>query len=220
MIQKLTIAFLILLLITFSQRNIPLAIQQAYSADEHLIAEHAMSLDDRYGNKAVNDVFKDNILLTFAYLSGRVTSDSQINWDAVRSSSRYEVVLNPGDVFAFHDDVLPAYVGKTIQTTHAHFGIDEGFKSDGYLIGDGVCHFASLINWAAKDAGLTVVAPTNHDFATIPDVPRQYGTAIYYAQGQSAANQLQNLYVENTSGTTVRMVFRYSEDMLSVAIYK
>src|SRR6266403_4195384 len=138
MIHKLIIAFLILLLITFSQKDIPLVIQQVYSSNEHLLGERSMSLEDRYANQSVNDVFKDNILLTFAYLSGKVTNPSHINWTDVRTASHYEVVLEPGEVFAFHDDVLPVYTGKTVKSTHAHFNSQDGFKSDGYLVGDGV----------------------------------------------------------------------------------
>lgn len=220
MLQKLIIAFLVLLFITFSQRDIPFSVKQVYSANEHLVAERSMPLNDRYPVKSVSDVFKDNILLTLAYLSGKVADPAHLNWDEVRSASQYEVVLQPGQVFAFHDDVLPAYQGKTIITTNAHFDSTQGFESDGYLVGDGVCHFASLINWAARDAGLSVVAPTNHDFANIPDVPRQYGTAIYYMPGSSTANQLQNLYVENTFDKPVHMVFRYDGNDLSVSIYK
>jgi len=83
-----------------------------------------------------------------------------VNWNEVEAFTSYEVVLKPGEVFAFHEDVLPQFNHKVIKTTHTHFNSQEGFKSDGYLIGDGVCHLASLINWAAKDAGLKVTAPT------------------------------------------------------------
>jgi vancomycin resistance protein YoaR len=134
--------------------------------------------------------------------------------------STYEVVIKPGETFAFHDDVNPLYSGKLVATTNAHFNAVEGFKSDGYLVGDGVCHFASLINWAARDAGLTVIAPTNHDFANIPQVPKQYGTSIYYTPGEPSVNQMQNLYVVNNKKKPVRMVFNYKNNNLSVAVYE
>lgn len=71
----------------------------------------------------------------------------------------------------------------------------EGLISDGYLTGDCVCHLASLIYWAARDAGLTALAPTNHDFTTIPEVPKEYGVSIYFTPGAREANaQKKSLY--------------------------
>lgn len=220
MIQKLLIAFLVLIVVTLSQQRVPFAVHPVYSSNEHVLASHQMSLAKRYAVPSVNDVFKDNILLTFAYLSGDVTDPKKIDWAAVRKERTFDVTLQPGEVFAFHDDFLPEFKGKVVKTTNAHFDSQEGFKSDGYLVGDGVCHFASLINWAARDAGLKVVAPTNHDFAVIPEISREYGTAIYYSPGQSSVNQMQNLYVENTFDKPVRLAFEYSGDELRVTVYK
>jgi hypothetical protein len=185
-----------------------------------LLASHSMSLDDRYPIPSVNTVFKDNILLTFAYMSGAVKNASQIDWNSVRKPSQYVMTLQPGEVFSFHDDVLPEFAGKHIITTNAHFGADQGFEYDGDLYGDGVCHFATLINWAARDAGLEVVAPTPHNFAKIPDIDPKYGTAIYYNAGDSAANEAQNLYVENNFDKPVKLVFTYTNGTLTVSIYK
>src|SRR6266498_4435542 len=112
------------------------------SVSRDLLAKQEMSLSKRYANPTVNDVFKDNILLTLAYLSGKVQNSHQISWDALHKPTTYELVLQPGEVFAFHNDVLPQYVGKKITSTNAHFNGAEGFRSDGYLYGDGVCHFA------------------------------------------------------------------------------
>ncbi|HWY79164.1 MAG TPA: VanW family protein [Candidatus Sulfotelmatobacter sp.] len=185
-----------------------------------LLAQHSMSLSDRYAVPSVNDVFRDNILLTLAYLSGTVKNLQQINWNVLRKSTTYMFTLQPGEVFAFHDDVLPEFAGKKIITTNAHFDGSEGFRSDGYLYGDGVCHFASLINWVATDAGLHVVAPVRHDFARIPGIDPKYGTAIYDATGATATNQQQNLYVENTLNKPVRLIFTYVNDNLTVSVYK
>jgi hypothetical protein len=184
------------------------------------MASHSMSLDDRYPVASVNAVFKDNILLTLAYMSGAVKNSSEINWDGIRKPSTYVMTLQPGQVFAFHDDVLPEFAGKQIVTTNAHFGAAEGFEYDGDLYGDGVCHFATLINWAAIDAGLKVVAPTRHDFARIPDIDPKYGTAIYYNAGDNAANEAQNLYVENNFDKPVKLVFTYANDTVTVSVYK
>ena len=102
----------------------------------------------------------------------------------------------------------------------AHFDASEGFEYDGDLYGDGVCHFASLMNWAARDAGLEVVAPTPHNFAVIPDINAKYGTAIYDAAGETSTNEAQNLYVENITDKPVQFVFTYVNDVLTVSIYK
>lgn len=193
---------------------------QEHLVSGKLIAQHSMNMNYRYPVPSVSEAFKNNILLTLAYMSGNVKNAQQISWEAVRMPTNYEIVLQPGEVFAFHDDVLPEFANKKVVTSHAHFNAQEGFVSDGYLYGDGVCHFASLINWAATDAGLKVVAPTNHDFAVIPGIDRQYGTAIYYSPGASAANQAQNLYVENTFNKPVKLVFTYNNNVLTVAVYK
>lgn len=197
-----------------------LTMQHKQEVTNKVLAQHEMSLANRYSVPSVNDVFRDNILLNLAYLSGTVKNPSQINWDNLHKSYTYDFVLKPGEVFAFHDDVLSEFAGKKIITTNAHFDGSEGFRSDGYLYGDGVCHFASLINWVATDAGLKVIAPVRHDFAVIPGISREYGTAIYYSPGSTSANQQQNLYVENTFNTPVRFVFTYANDMLKVSVEK
>ena len=198
----------------------PIVTQQEKQPMGQLLSSRGMLLDDRYPIPSVNTVFKDNILLTLAYMSGAVKNSSQIDWNSVRKPSQYVMTLQPGEVFAFHDDVLPEFAGKQIITTNAHFGAEQGFEYDGDLYGDGVCHFATLINWAARDAGLAVVAPTPHNFAKIPDIDPKYGTAIYYNAGDSAANEAQNLYVENNFDKPVKLVFTYDNDTLTVSIYK
>jgi hypothetical protein len=192
----------------------------AKQSQEKVLASHVLPLNDRYAVPSVSDVFRDNILLTLFYASGKVSTANQINWNEIRKPFNYEFTLKPGEVFAFHDDVSPQYAGKTIITTHAHFNAQEGFVSDGYLYGDGVCHLASVINWVARDAGLKVEAPVNHDFAHIPDVPREYGTSIYSAPGQSGINQMQNLYIENTSDKAVKFVFEYKDSKLTVKVVR
>lgn len=185
-----------------------------------LLAQHEMSLGDRYPIPSVNKVFKDNILLTLGYLSGIVTNSSKINWDFLHKPATYEFTLQPGEVFAFHDDILPEFANKKMITTNAHFDATEGFEYDGDLYGDGVCHLASLMNWVARDAGLEVVAPTPHNFAVIPGINAKYGTAIYYAAGDTGANEAQNLYIENTLDKPVQFVFTYVNDNLTLSIYK
>ncbi len=183
-----------------------------------VLSERQFSLSDRYDNSYVNGVFKDNILLNVAYLAGKITSPDQINWNNIEKPFEYKFTLEPGKTFAYHDDVLAKYDGKVTQTTNAHFNAQEGFKSDGYLVGDGVCHLASLIYWAAKDAGLDTEAPTNHNFAKINDVPKEYGVAIYDAPGAKDTNARENLYVTNNRQKPVKIKFAYAADNLKVSV--
>lgn len=185
---------------------------------EKMLAVHSISLTNRQPNKWVNDVFKDNILLNIAYLRGTANATKAVDWDSVKKPFTYELTLKPGEIFAFHDNVLPEFQTKNIKTTNAHYSTKEGFRSDGNLIGDGVCHLASLINWSAQDANLVSVAPSNHDFAAIPQIPKQYGVAILYLTGQYNVNQKQNLYVKNDKNKPVAFVFSYQNDQLEVAV--
>lgn len=182
-----------------------------------ILGEAAFSLTDRYSNTYVSNVFADNILLTLAYMRG-IILDNKVDWNAVKTPFTYSFTLQPGQVFAFHQDVLPQFVGKVVKTTTADFDSDQGFESDGYLVADGVCHLASLMNEAATRAGLTVVAPTNHDFAKIPEVDKKYGTAIYFMQGDSSTNALQNLYVQNNQDKPITFVFTYKDNELDIKV--
>ncbi len=175
---------------------------------EHLLATHTMSLDKRYVDPFVNSVFSDNILLTLAYLGNQARQNEPVNWQKTRQFSHFEFALSQGQTFAFHDTELPLYQGKIATTTHAHFNSQEGFESDGYLVGDGVCHLASLLYWTAKDAGLETSAPTNHDFANIPEVPREYGVSIFARQGVPGA--MQNLYITNNQNKPI--IFKFDFD--------
>lgn len=181
------------------------------------LGERGFSLESRYADEWVNDVYKDNILLNMAYLRG-LEKTASVDWEAVGKPFHYEMVLKSGEIFAYHEDVLAQFKGKIKQTTNAHFSSYEGFKSDGILTGMGVCHLASLINWAARDAGLDVVSPTNHDFAMIPEVPREYGVAIYYMPGTGYTSQVQNLYITNNRANDVVFVFDYNGKDLKLSV--
>lgn len=182
------------------------------------LSSHNMSLDTRYSNEYVNNVFKDNILLSMAYLRGAKALGGPLDWNAVEKPFAYTFTLQPGQSFAFHDDAIASYKSSVVKTTEAHFNTTEGFKSDGFLVGDGVCHLASLIYWSAKDAKLDTLAPTNHDFAHIPEIPREYGVAIYNDPMNKAANEQQNLYVKNNHIVPVAFTFTYNGHNLTVAI--
>jgi vancomycin resistance protein YoaR len=168
---------------------------QILGASSVALASHSFSLENRYDNKFVNDVFKENILLTVKYMGSDFT-------------------LQPGETFAFDDKVLPEYAGRITKTTGAHFIGSEGYKSDGLLIGDGVCHLASLVYWAAKDADLAAVAPRNHDFAKINEVPKEYGVAIL------SLDPYQNLYITNNLDKPVTFSFTQKDSDLTVTIIK
>jgi len=147
-----------------------------------------------------------------AYMDGLVKSKPDISWDRVESPSRYKFTLDPGQEFAFHEKTLPDYTENVVQTTNAHFNWNEGFKYDGDLTGDGVCHLASLIYWTAKDAGLSAYAPSNHNFAKIPDVPKEYGVAIM------STSPLGNLYITDNLDKPITFIFNYDGSNLSVSI--
>lgn len=185
-----------------------------------ILAQKEYSLSDRYGNSYVNNVFSDNILLTLAYMRGMVKEGQPVDWKTVRGDFTHTLVINPGQTFAFHDALLPQFKNIPIETTNAHFDSQEGFESDGWLVGDGVCHLASFMNVVAREANLQVLSPTPHDFAVIPDVPRQYGVAIYYQAGEPGASALQNLYITNTFDKPVSFIFTHTGDKLTITVEK
>lgn len=184
---------------------------------ENVVAQKGFSLEERYPDKWVSNIFRDNILLTLAYLRG-YQKTSEVNWDEVRKPFHYEFKLAKGQVFAFHDDVLPEFKGKVVKTTTANFSSYEGYESDGWLVGDGVCHLASFINMAARAASLDVLSPTSHDFAAINQVPKEFGVAIYDVPGQGYSNQLQNLYIRNNKDKDVTFAFDYDGKNLKISV--
>lgn len=181
--------------------------------DEKILASHQISLEKRY-----YPVQKDNILLNMAYMQGNVKSKTDINWDEIRKPFEYRFILEPGKTFAYHDDVLPEFKDKIALTTNAHFNSQEGFKSYGYLAGDGVCHLASLMYWVAKDAGLNAVVPTNHNFMAIPEIDKKYGVSIYSNPFIKGSHTQQNLYVTNNKENPVVFKFKYDGNELGLTI--
>src|SRR3989344_6196087 len=206
-IAKITVATIVTL---SAQLTLPLK--------QHALASREISLENRYEVKSVSDVFKDNILLNLAYMRGTVSLGQNIQWDEVKKPFQYEFKLDSSKTFAFHDDVLDEYKDKVTQTTKAHFNSQEGFKTDGYLFGDGVCHLASLIYWVAKDAGLDANAPVNHDFMSIPEISREYGVSIYNHPNNKAKGQRQNLYITNNKEKAVTFKFEYDGVNLKVSV--
>lgn len=186
--------------------------------ENKVIAQVDYSLENRYSDSYVNEVFADNILLTLAYMGGKVKSGTDLSWEKVKSPGTNTFYLRPGETFAFHESVLPKYKDKVTATTNAHFNSYEGFKSDGWLVGDGVCHLASFIYALSLKAGLTAEAPTNHDFAVIPEVPREQGVSIYYTPNNPGTSTVQNLYVTNNFEKTIAFVFTHDDDTLNIKV--
>lgn len=186
---------------------------QVKAVSSVVLASRTFSMEDRYNNKFVNDVFKDNILLTLNYMSGTVKSKTDIDWAKIESGPFHaEFSLKPGEEFAFHDAELPDYSKNVVQTMNSHFVADEGFKFDGDITGDGVCHLASFMYWVAKDAGISAYAPSNHNFAKINDVPKEYGVAIETPMPGG------NLYITNNLDKPISFVFDYDGSNLSVSV--
>ncbi len=187
-------------------------------AQPHQLASHQISLENRYPVESVSQVFKKNILLNMAYLNGKTTKGERVDWEEVEKPFQYQFVLDPGQTFAFHDGVLTKYKGKVTKTTNAHFSSTEGFISDGYLIGDGVCHLASLMKWVAVDAGLEVEAPHNHDFAAIPEIDKKYGVGIFNQTGNDQDPGEANLYITNNKEHPITFTFDYKDNNLSLKV--
>lgn len=184
-----------------------------------LLATQEISLTDRYPVKSVSEVFKDNILLTTFYLkNGKSAVNRKPDWNIVEQQFNYSFTLSPGEVFAFHDGLMPEYKNRPTVTTNSHFSSNEGFKSDGYLFGDGVCHLASLMYWVAKDAGLKTEAPADHDFAKITGISKEYGVSIYYHPNFQNSSARQNLYITNTRQKPLSFNFTYQNDTLTFSI--
>ena len=210
---------LILLALILGQSGGPVASLMAKPQAE-VLSTSQISMEYRYPVPSVSKIFKENILLNLAYLDGRVTKASGINWDEVNKPFHSEFTLKPNETFAFHDAILPEYKDKVVITTKARFNQQDGFKTDGYLYGDGVCQLASFINMAARSAKLDVVQYTNHDFAAIPEVPKAYGVAIYLDPNDLASSARKNLYITNNQDKPVTFTFDYVDGELKISISK
>lgn len=184
-----------------------------------LLATHEISMNNRYPVNSVSEIFKDNILLTMFYTAhGKTAVTRKPNWNVVEQQFNYSFTLNPSEVFAFHDTALPEFKNKITVTTNSHFNSKEGFKSDGSLFGDGVCHLASLIYWVAKDAGLETEAPVDHDFAKITGISKEYGVSIYYHPNFPSSSSRQNLYITNNRQKPIAFNFAYQNNTLTFSI--
>lgn len=183
------------------------------------MAKTSMNLENRaMPGSLMAEVMRDNILLTTAYMRGIVPDRSNIDWDEVRKPFDYTFTLKPGEVFTFQKDAFSEYEAGVVKTVDVNFGAQDGYKHDGYLMGDGVCHLASLLYKAAKNAGMHTYAPTNHDFMAIPEVEREYGVSIYSIPGEKAANSQQNLYIKNDKNGPIEFKIIYDGNVISIKV--
>lgn len=212
----------------------PLAQSFTVQSEKEILAQMPMDLSKRYEDQWVNEVFSDNIRLGLWKLQevskvpevpkvsevSNVSKVDKIDWEKVRKDFNVSFVLKPGEVFAFHDQILPEYKDRVVKTMGSHFIAEEGYRSSGYLYGDGVCHLASLLNWAASKAGLKVVAKADHSFRPIFGVPKDYGTSIRYDKAGGLNTQNQNLYITNTFDYPVEFKFEIKGEMLEIKILR
>ncbi len=163
---------------------------------EEILVIKEMDLSVRDKNFSVNQVFTDNILL------------------AVK---QFPMTLNSGEVFAFHSNILPQYQDQSVKTIGDEFNSQEGYRSAGGIVGDGVCHLASFLNWAGQEAGLKVQAPTSHEFRSIAGIPPEYWVSIRYAKtGHNSSRQ--NLYIKNNFDFPILFQFQQQGDLLILKV--
>jgi len=225
MIQTAVVSLLLASNLASSPAEFPTtaSAQLTYEASQPQVelSSKSISLNKRYGGVDLpENVYKDNILLNLAYMSGRVKSKNNINWGEIKKPFKMEFSLKPNQRFVYHDTQLAQYAQNVLLTTNSTFSAGEGYKYEGGLYGMGVCHLASLINWAAKDAGLESIAPSNHDFYPIPEIPKEYGVAIYSSPDSPLASANQNLYIKNTLDSIVTFRFDFDGDNLKVSVLK
>lgn len=198
----------------------PVRSHSAVLAGQNIVlASHELDLTTRLPDPAGSEIFADNILLSLHYGKGdtnEMFDSSRINWDKAHSPFEFSFTLKPNETFAFHNNVLPEYKNSIVKTLNSKFFMEEGYKSLAGLGGNGVCHLATLMNWVAKDAGLEVTAKVNHDFYIVPGIAREYGTAIFYAEGGNGNSQNQNLYIKNNFDIPV--VFNFKADNKEVIL--
>jgi hypothetical protein len=179
---------------------------------EEVLAEHVLNLNERLPDSDFgNEVFKYNILLALKYIEGNTN---------LPDSFTAEVELQPGEVFAFQENLLPEFENKTVKTGWTKYIAEEGYKPLAGLYGNGVCHLASLINWVGSDAGLKVTAPANHNFWPVPGVPKEYGTSIRYLADGSWKTKNQNLYLENPFDYSVKLIFEASNEEVDLRVVR
>ena len=198
--QAIAIAALITAVLTPVSQTMVEFLSPLPEIKQEVLSEHDLNLETRAKGEYVNEVFKFNIL------------------HAVEKFG-YSFTLEPNETFAFHENVLPEFVGQNLKTGWTRYTTEEGYKTVLGLPGNGVCHLASLMNWAASEAGLEVTAPVKHDFVPIPEVPREYGASIRY-QLNWGNSQNQNLYIKNNLNFPVVFSFQTEQNRVNLKVLK
>lgn len=188
----------------------PVAGNAGQLVQSQILASETMDLSNRYSVKSISDGFKENILIVLHYLA--------LQGDSLEDQGVSLIVL-PGEVFAFHKNILPEFKQDKIITQESGFLRKEGYVSVAGLQGNGVCHLASLMNLVANEAGLEVTSPVNHNFAQILGIDKKYGTSIYYLPNGGAISQRQNLYIRNNREYPVEFRFSLTENLLTFSIF-
>jgi vancomycin resistance protein YoaR len=174
------------------------------AAQQETLSEGVLDLSTRNPSEAINQGFKENILVNLDYLY----------------KDRARIIIRPGEVFAFHKNIHPDFRGSVIVTQESEYKASEGYKLIAGLYGNGVCHLATLMNYAASQAGLEVTAMVSHDFAPVPGIDRKYGTSIKFSPNIGGTSERQNLYIKNTKDYPVEFKFSQQGDVLKFAVVK
>jgi hypothetical protein len=197
------------------------SLPQVAQPQPEVLSSESISLENRaVPGSFMAEVMRDNILLTVAYMRGEIRDKGKIDWEAVRKPFEYSFELKPGEAYSFQRDSLPEYQDSIVKTIDVNFAGQDGFKHDGYLMGDGVCHLASLFYKAALKANIEAVAPANHNFMPIPEIEREYGVAIYSMPGNPEANAKQNLYIRNDTSGTIKFEIKYDGEKIEAKVVK
>ena len=198
----------------------------AESEFHQVISQTKFDLSRRWENEGVSQGFEDNIILALYYLkepNQEPVKKTPLKHEEIEKLApddfSVEFELKPGQAFAFHNNILPEYQNRVVKTMESQFMTYQGYRVVSGLGGNGVCHLASLINWAASEAGLAVEARADHSFARIEGVPREYWTSIRYSQS-GGNSQNQNLYIVNNQDFTVRFVFKRMGNELELRLEK
>lgn len=172
--------------------------------ENQVLAEGILDLNNRSSNHFLNEIYKYNILLALWRLP---LNDLR----SFKENNLRVFVLEPNAVFAFHEILLDEFKNRKVISLGSRFAANEGFKSSGVLVGDGVCHLASFINWIGQKAGLSAKAPVSHNFQAISGVPKEYWVSIKYDPFNSNSSR-QNLYLSNNFPFAVKFQFLIKED--------
>jgi len=101
----------------FSQGGMtPVAGQTGQLVFEPVLASETLDLSYRFSEPSVSEGFKQNILIAVGYL--------------IKNGN---IVLQPGEVFAFHKNILPEFRNEKVITQESGFSVKDGYLYVGGL---------------------------------------------------------------------------------------